>query len=157
MLCYACFSIWQTMHPRTWRPWTPLCSSGSSTCSWMMPSSYWMRLFRWDWWKLILNIQHMRTHLFLVLGTPIINCDVKITKLSFYFLFFCSTWVKLRFCSLSVTEGSGKAWPLMPEEKKSQACRCLDNWDASTTSCPMRLSAHWPSLPQVRQDKKKHF
>lgn len=41
------FSIWPTMHPRTWRPWTPLCSSGFSTYWWMMLSSYWMRPFRW--------------------------------------------------------------------------------------------------------------
>lgn len=43
----SCFSIWQTMHLRTWRPWTPLFSLGSSTYWWMMPSFYWMKLFRW--------------------------------------------------------------------------------------------------------------
>lgn len=42
----SCFSIWRTMHLRTWRPWIPLCSSGSSIYWWTMQSSSWMRLFR---------------------------------------------------------------------------------------------------------------
>lgn len=71
--------------------------------------------------------------------------------------FLCSTWVKSRFCSWRGIEGTGKAWPLMPEERKSPACRCLDSWDASTTSCPMRPSAHWPSSPQVRQKRPLHI
>lgn len=71
-------------------------------------------------------------------------------------IFSCSTWVKSRFCSWSGIEGSGKAWPLMPEERKSQACRCLDSWDVSTTSCRMRPSAHWPFSPQVRQKRLLH-
>lgn len=71
--------------------------------------------------------------------------------------FPCSTWVKSRFCSWRGIEGTGKAWPLMPEERKSPACRCLDSWDASTTSCPMRPSAHWPSSPQVRQKRPLHI
>lgn len=71
--------------------------------------------------------------------------------------FLCSTWVKSRFCSWRGIEGTGKAWPLMPEERKSPACRCLDSWDASTTSCPMRPSAHWPSSPQVRKKRPLHI
>lgn len=71
--------------------------------------------------------------------------------------FLCSTWVKSRFCSWRGIEGTGKAWPLMPEERKSPACRCLDSWDASTTSCPMRPSGHWPSSPQVRQKRPLHI
>ena len=68
-----------------------------------------------------------------------------------------STWVKSRFCSWSGIEGSGKAWPPMPEERRSRACRCLDSWDASTTSCPTRPSAHWPSSPQVWQNRLLHM
>lgn len=66
--------------------------------------------------------------------------------------FSCSTWVKSKFCSWSGIEGNGKASVLTPEERRSQACRCLDSWDASTTSCLMRPSAPWPSSLQVRED-----
>lgn len=74
------------------------------------------------------------------------------TEMSEFFL-SCSTWVKSKCCSWSEIGGSGKASLLMPEVKRNQACRCLDSWDASITSCLMRPLAHWPSSLQVRWAK----
>lgn len=57
----------------------------------------------------------------------------------------CSTSARLKFSRSRRTVANGTACPRRLAVRRSQACRCLVSWRASTTSCPTKPLALWPS------------